>query len=568
MRDVRVPWVRPDQLGDYRLNRLGDGGQGVVYGVPCPPDRLPGTNLAFKEYKAPVDADVLHDMCCFLDLISGRDRAFLEARLAWPVAMVYTGRSPTAPPPTANPGTVVVGFLMNRVTGEFELSSPKLGETKLQALEFLLNGDDYETQIGLHVDDAQRLRFLIDLAHTLDRLHRQQVTVGDLSPKNVMFTLAGRGRCLLIDCDSMRYRGRNVLAQVETTGWEVPEAEKGTVTSDSYKFGLIALRLFNRSQDGTDHAPLRDVSTELANLALRSRSIEPHRRPAPAEWLPALELAESRLTSGRSTARPRAATATPRPAAAPSPQPVPAAVRVPTAPPGPHRAGAGAGWAPAPPSAPVPVGGSRSSGRVTGTVVVLAVLALLGYGLVDRVMSSDGSDDTPSSADSGNPYGASRDDSGSEPGSRDTDEPVSGRAEAPGATVDYSQAAGEPRAKEVAAMFARFFGAINQRDYDKALSYYDPATTAVDLESGASRDKWKEVMSTTKDSRLVLSDLDTSGKYTFATMNFRSRQSPGYGPAGRPNDTCDDWTVTYQLTRTSGFRIFKAPRDGVSYAPC
>jgi hypothetical protein len=134
--------------------------------------------------------------------------------------------------------------------------------------------------------------------------------------------------------------------------------------------------------------------------------------------------------------------------------------------------------------------------------------------------------------------------------------------------VDYSQVADDPEAQEVAAMFARFFGAINNRDYDTALSYYDPASTAVDLDSTKSRNSWKKVMSTTKDSGFVLSGLDTSGKYTFATLDFRSRQSPGYGPAQRPNDTCDDWTVTYQLTRTDGYRILKAPKDGVSYAPC
>ncbi|MFI6856101.1 hypothetical protein [Streptomyces sp. NPDC050416] len=564
MRDVTVPWVRPDQLGEYRLHRLGDGGQGVVYGVPRPPDRLPGTNLAYKEYKAPVDADVLHDMCCFLDLLSPEDRAFLGARLTWPVAMVYTGSPPTAPPPSANRGTTVVGFLMNRVTGEFELSSPTLGQTKQQALEFLLNGDDYMAKIGLHVDDGQRLRLLIDLAHTLDRLHRKQVTVGDLSPKNVMFTQAGQGRCLLIDCDSMRYRGRDVLTQVETTGWEVPEGEKGTVASDSFKFGLIALRVFNRSQDGTDPGPLRGVSTELANLALRSLSGEPHRRPAPSDWLPELELAHNRLKTRRSTAATQAGTGRPaafitahqQPTATPRTHPAPAAPGTAMGYPGPH------------PTAPRPTAGSSSGGRTAGTLVALLVMAVLGYGAVNHFTSSDDSDASPSQASSASPYGGSTSDSGPDVGAQGTEDSESPRVEAPGAAVDYSQVSGDPEAQEVAAMFARFFGAINNHDYDRALGYYDPATTAVDLDSTKSRNEWKQVMSTTKDSDIVLSGLDTSGTYTFATVNFRSRQSPGYGPGKRKNDTCDDWTVTYQLTRTDGYRILKAPQDGVSFAPC
>jgi serine/threonine protein kinase len=88
------------------------------------------------------------------------------------------------------------------------------------------------------------------------RLHGHGVVVGDLSPKNVLFTLDGQPRCLLIDCDSMRFRGKYV-----------PEAEKATVASDSFKFGLIATRVFNREQDSRDLTPLRGNSTELASLA-------------------------------------------------------------------------------------------------------------------------------------------------------------------------------------------------------------------------------------------------------------------------------------------------------------
>ncbi|GGL95961.1 hypothetical protein GCM10010129_44780 [Streptomyces fumigatiscleroticus] len=552
MADVTVPWVRPDQLGDYALNRLGDGGQGVVYGVPRPPDRLHGSFLAYKEFKTPVDADVLHDMCCFLGLLSARDRAFLQARLTWPAVMVYQGRRPAGPPPSANPGTDVVGFLMPRVPGEFELHSPQLGRPRPQALEYLLNDDAYAARIGLYVDDGRRLRLLADLARTLDRLHAQRVTVGDLSPKNVMFTLSGQGRCLLIDCDSMRYRGRDVLPQVETPGWEVPEREKATVASDAYKLGLIALRLFNRSQDDTDAGPLRGVSTELANLAIRSLSPEPRRRPAPAEWLPALELADAR-------ARTRPATAGPRPTSPGSTVPTPSPVQ-----PGPVPAQAGA---------------SRAGGTVAALVALL-VAVVLGYAVLhDRGASDDDTAGSSSTVASAGPYAAGETsgdlptdpggdtgtDAGGDTGSEEAAPEV---AEAPGATVDYSLVADDPEAEEVAAMFARFYGAVNNGDYDTALDLYDPATSAVDVDSAESRAEWVEVMSTTQDSDVVLGALRSSGEHTLATLSFRSRQSPGYGPAGRPGDTCDDWTVTYQLTRTDGYRIYKAPKEGVSYTPC
>lgn len=67
---------------------------------------------------------------------------------------------------------------------------------------------------------------------------------------------------------------------------------------------------------------------------------------------------------------------------------------------------------------------------------------------------------------------------------------------------------------------------------------------------------------TTQESDIALTGLSSDGTYTLATMSFRSTQDPGYGPATNPDDTCDDWTITYQLTRTKGYRIVKAPKEG------
>ncbi|MCT9080109.1 hypothetical protein [Streptomyces fulvoviolaceus] len=287
---MTVVWFRPGQLGDYEARQLGDGGQGTVYGVPTPPGGLVG-DFAYKEYRedVPCDGDALMAMTGFPSLLYTSDRAFLIPRLAWPVGIAYDGPAPTRMPPSANPGTRVVGFLMRRTTWAYELDSTALGKVKQQALEFLLNDDAYLTRIGLsHVDDVVRMELLTDLAHTISRLHRLGVVVGDLSPKNVLFTVVGYPRILLIDCDSMRYRGRTVLAPVDTPDWEVPEADKATPASDAWKFGLIAMRLFSRSQTSTDLGPLFRLSPGLADLAARSQSNEPRRRPAVGEWLPQL----------------------------------------------------------------------------------------------------------------------------------------------------------------------------------------------------------------------------------------------------------------------------------------
>lgn len=612
---LTISWVGRDRLGDLPANRLGDGGQGVVYAVPDPPGKFAGEYLAYKEYLPAVtsDPDALCELVRFFDELGRTDRhdhSYLDKRLTWPTALVYTGARPTEPLPRDNPGTVVTGFLMQRITEEFELDSRRLGKVKPQDMAFLLNDDAFTGSLGLDVDDGRRLRLLIDLAAILNRLHRHRVTVGDLSPKNVLFMLDPSPKCLLIDCDSMRLAGRDVLPQVETDDWAVPEAAKATPASDTYKFGLIATRLFNRQQTSTDLTELRNVSSALANLAERSRASDPGARPPMAEWLRVLEQARGQMKQ-RPPAPPRQPRSQPGPRpAAPQQQTVTrpnAGFRFPspgpTAPPSRPRQNPVTPFpqpaaqpnqptqsSPYTPYAPYPAPQRRPShpglsaaARAIGVVAVLLVAAGVWLSTTryspfnDTATSGDSSASSSSSLSPGSTSGSSSDtavksapDPIDSPDSTETPaEPaVVDRAAAPGATVDFSQVVDDPRARGVATMFAHFYGAINERDYAKAMRRYDPHSKVVNIDSAKSREGWTRDMSTTRESDIALTALSGDGTYTLATVSFRSNQDAGYGPASDPEDTCDDWTITYQLTNTKGYRIFKAPREGVSYTSC
>ncbi|WP_405822396.1 hypothetical protein OG241_39180 [Streptomyces sp. NBC_01390] len=604
---LTISWVGRDRLGDLPANRLGDGGQGVVYAVPDPPGKFAGEYLAYKEYLPSVrsDPDALYELVSFFDELGRTDRhdhSYLDKRLTWPTALVYTGARPTRALPSENPGTTVTGFLMQRITEEFELDSRRLGKVKPQDMAFLLNDDGFTGSLGLDVDDGRRLRLLIDLAAILNRLHRHHVTVGDLSPKNVLFMLDPSPKCLLIDCDSMRLAGRDVLPQVETDDWAVPEAAKATPASDTYKFGLIATRVFNRHQTSTDLTGLRNVSSALANLAERSRVSDPAARPPMAEWLRVLEQARAQLKQ-KPPAPPRQRRPQPGPQAAPQQQTVTqpnAGFRFPS--PGanpptpfpqpaahPNQPNQPAQSAPYTPYAPYPAPQRRPShpglsaaGRAI--VVVVALLVVAGVWLATTRYSPFGDtaapgDSTSDSSLSSSPSPGSDSGSSSDTAVKSAPDPIDSpetpaepvvvdRAEAPGATVDFSQVVDDPRARGVATMFAHFYGAVNERDYAKAMRRYDPHSKVVNIDSAKSREGWTRDMSTTRESDIALTALSDDGTYTLATVSFRSNQDPGYGPASDPEDTCDDWTITYQLTDTKGYRIFKAPREGVSYTSC
>jgi len=263
------------ELGD----RLGSGGQGSVHQVRNRKinDRWA---VAYKEYNAAAqdaaDIDALTAMVELIPALPSSTAEWLCTMAAWPAALVERqGR--------------ITGFLMRTVPDEFYFDYRGFdgkATHKLTTAEFLLNNDSYARSIGLRVDERQRLRLLADLAAKLSRLHTLGIAVGDLSPKNLLFTAGARPSCFLIDCDAMRINGRSVLPQAETPDWQVPAGEeKGTPSSDAYKLALLAVRVFARDQTSRDPAVLPAAAEpKLAELARAALSGQAGDRPPPGEW--------------------------------------------------------------------------------------------------------------------------------------------------------------------------------------------------------------------------------------------------------------------------------------------
>ena len=271
--------------------QLGQGGQGTVYrvvrsgsgAVTVAAVTFGSGETVYKEYKAEVlpglDASALAALVNFLGTAEpgGTDARWLSDKTAWPSALVDDGGS-------------VRGFLMGAVPDRFQfdymgLTSAHVGAKRLANLEYLLNDDAYVGSVGLSISDRDRVMLLIDLSWTLVRLHRMGIAVGDLSPKNLLFTTEPQPECFLIDCDAMRLGGASVLPQAETPDWRLPAGEEAaTRAGDVYKFALLAIRLFARDQSATDPAALDALSPELGALARESLATDPGGRPSPAQW--------------------------------------------------------------------------------------------------------------------------------------------------------------------------------------------------------------------------------------------------------------------------------------------
>ena len=242
-----------------------------------------------------------------------------------------------------------------------------------------------------------------EVASGLAFLHKHGVCVGDISPKNLLFSLTPHEAVYFIDCDAMRIDGVSALTQGRPRVGRCLQVRIWRRSiSDTYKLGLLGLRLL-----AGDHAPpiprtcprpglLRQIITETLTK-------QPQSRPLPEAWSyvlgQAIEEAQYRTKTAAPANAPLAAPEIPivhsrpsggsappvRPSAPPPPPSVPPA------------------WAP-PASAP-----TSSKGAIWGAAAAIAaVIAVVGAGIAvvlghhntGTTSSAPSSSTTPSSSDS------------------------------------------------------------------------------------------------------------------------------------------------------------------------
>jgi serine/threonine protein kinase len=301
-----------DKLGT--LSKIGQGGQGVVYRAPNVKTKF-AASMVYKEYKTQARTDIDFTALAAMPALVEESLTYSQAQrlisiAAWPCAIIENAGTPT-------------GFVMPAIPDEFFISLTTVKGVSTSAAEFqhLLNHPSVLAARGIILDDAQRFTLLRETASALAFLHKHGVCVGDISPKNLLFSLTPHEAVYFIDCDAMRINTVSALPQVETPGWNAPSGEElATIYTDSYKLGLLALRLITGDHDTTNpqHLPAT-TPTQLRQIITDTLTNPPHQRPLPEAWTYVLGNAIEQAQHQKLTAAAAAAPVSAPPAPPPSP---------------------------------------------------------------------------------------------------------------------------------------------------------------------------------------------------------------------------------------------------------
>lgn len=306
--------VWPPSVVDRRQLRVGalvaEGGEGRVYRLADQPGTL------YKEYREPQPLEPLQDLIDWAEQL-GQQHAIEQARLrassAWPQAAVV-GES----------AGLAAGLLMPEAPARFSVQHRR-GHAYLANLSYL-TADPVQRSAAYGValpapGSALRVALLYSLARLLRAMNRPEIPAGhgDLSQKNLLWSLERGPEVFLLDCDNAalatsdppgaRHPARR---RAMTPNWDDPAIESGdnpTLASDRYSLALIFLRVVGAAHyplqarqrqqrslrvefeipDTWEELPEADPDAPLWALCARSLSrADPEGRPQPDEWCSAL----------------------------------------------------------------------------------------------------------------------------------------------------------------------------------------------------------------------------------------------------------------------------------------
>lgn len=310
------------RLDDLRVgDLLAEGGEGRVFELPLQP------HLVFKAYRHEARREFLDDLVRWPGDGPDAERVGrVRAATAWPTAVVVdSARLGPARLDSPRRDGDAAGVLLPRAPRRFAVRH-RDGSTHLATLSYLTADPAYRAvAYGLSLPppvSVERLGIVYALARLLETFERSVPGIGhgDLSTKNVLWSLQRGPEVFVLDCDNCerygpggRPLGTAGRRRAMTPNWEDPAVGSGdnpSPASDRYSLALIFLRVVGaanfpiqaRQRQGEDvtvdfampAGSLGEVllgpGAALWDLCSRGLAVtDPSGRPPAAAWVAALE---------------------------------------------------------------------------------------------------------------------------------------------------------------------------------------------------------------------------------------------------------------------------------------
>ncbi len=309
-RPTSGPGATVVRRGDLRVGPLlAEGGEGRVH------ELADTTATLVKLYRSPVPAGEVEALVGWPLGVATFDPALaarVAASAAWPVAVVADDADPSR----------AAGILLARAPRRFSVRH-RDGRVRLASLSYLTAPPGQRVAAyGLALPSRfspERIGVVYALARLLEAFQAATPSIshGDLSAKNVLWSLERGPEVFVLDCDSAARHGAldtgpDDRRRAMTPNWDDPAVAPGanpTPDSDRYSLALTFLRV-----TGAAHFPIQqrqrsgdplhvDIAVPPAaavrslagdapvwDLCERSLSRDrPAQRPAAGEWVAALE---------------------------------------------------------------------------------------------------------------------------------------------------------------------------------------------------------------------------------------------------------------------------------------
>jgi hypothetical protein len=284
MRNATVPL---SALG--AMSRLNAGANGTIHRLTS--FRLPDEpgDLVFKEYNlnaVQVALGGLERLAGLrLSLVAQR-RAVLDEMTAWPLRAVV------------GPANEARGVLMKLIPGRYFEDMLLPSGTRDQVAREIQHmifepavARRRQVDVPADGDLRTRLRICERFAYLLSILHGANLVYGDVSARNLLYSLRPGPAVFLVDCDAARVRGSAAVnKQQHSPDWEPPERVAGqSVTTDRYKLALFVLRVLTPGKGSSLNRDWRAAAGVLDQRGLRLLRLAlegtPGDRPMAREWV-------------------------------------------------------------------------------------------------------------------------------------------------------------------------------------------------------------------------------------------------------------------------------------------